>query len=65
VVRLERMLTPEFALHERPCSITSKQTYDIVRYYVKENIDPKQAEVTSDYDFCFTVKKKVAIKPLY
>lgn len=60
---LEMMLTPEFALHERPCSLTSKQTYDIVRYYVKENIDPKVAEVTSDHDFCFTVSKKISIKP--
>lgn len=60
---LEKMLTPDCALHDRPCSISSKQTYDIIRHYVKENIDPKQAEVTSDYDFCFTVKKKIAVKP--
>jgi hypothetical protein len=60
---LEKILTPEFALPERPCSLTSKQTYDIVRYYVKENIVPKIAEVTSDHDFCFTVKKKISIKP--
>lgn len=59
----ERMLTPDFLLHERPCSLTSKQVYDIVRAYVKENIDPKNACITSDYDFCFTVKRKVKIKP--
>lgn len=60
---LEKMLTPEFALPERPCGLTSKQTYDIVRHYVKENIDPKVAEVTSDYDFSFEVSKKINIKP--
>ena len=60
---LEQALTPEFLLHKRPCYITSKQTFDIVRHHVKENIDPKQAVVTSDYDFCFTVKKKIAVKP--
>ena len=60
---LEKMLVPEFLLHKRPCSLSSTQTYEIVRQYVKENIDPKQAVVTSDYAFCFTVKKKVAIKP--
>lgn len=59
----ERMLTPDFLLHERPCFLTSKQVYDIVRAYVKENINPKNACITSDYDFCFTVKRKVKIKP--
>src|SRR5690606_15220463 len=27
------------------------------------NIDPKYAEITSDYDFCLTVKKKIEIEP--
>ena len=60
---LERMLTPEFALPIRPCSISSKTTYDIIRKYVKDNIDPKVSAVTSDFDFCFSVKKKISIKP--
>lgn len=60
---LDTILTPEFALHEKPCSLTSQQTYAIIRSYVKDNIDPKQAAITSDYDFCFTVKKKVTVKP--
>ena len=59
---LDKILTPEFALHTKPCALTSKQTYDIIRTYVKDHIDPKQAIITSDYDFCFTVKKKVALK---
>lgn len=60
---LEQMLTPEFALHDRPCFISSKTTYDIVRAHVLENIDKSQAVVTSNYDFCFTVKKLVKVKP--
>lgn len=60
---LHAMLTPEFLRYTNPCSLTSIQTYEIVRQYVKENINPKYAVVTSDYDFCFTVKKKIAIKP--
>lgn len=56
---LEQMLTPEFLLHERPCKLTSKQMYSIVRSWVKANINPKCAEITSDYDFCFTVKRKL------
>jgi len=60
---LDKILTPEFAIHTKPCALTAKQTYDIIRTFVKDNIDPKQAIITSDYDFCFTVKKKVALKP--
>lgn len=60
---LDQILTPEFAIHNKPCTLTSQQTYDIIRTYIKDHIDPKQAIITSDYDFCFTVKKKVALKP--
>jgi hypothetical protein len=61
---LEKMLIPDLLLHKRPCYITSAQSYKIVRQYVKENLDRMYAEVTSDYDFCFTVKKKIQIKPI-
>lgn len=61
---IERMLTPEFMLHTRPCSLTSQQVYNIVRAYVKENINPRNAEITSDYNFCFTVKRKIHHKPI-
>lgn len=36
----------------------------MIRSYVKDNIDKKeQARVTSDYDFCFTVRKLIELKP--
>lgn len=60
---LNEMLVPDLVIHNTPCSITSKQTYDIVRRYVLDNIDKRWAHVSSDYDFCFTVKKKYEIKP--
>ena len=60
---LSKIMTPDLLLHNQPCSLTSEQTYKIVRKYVSDNIDPKWARITSDYDFCFTVKKKIAIKP--
>lgn len=48
-----------------PVTLPSKTFYDIIRYYIKNNINPIVAEITSDYDFCFTVKKKVKrIEPL-
>lgn len=62
---LEKMLTPEFLLHKRPCSLSSVQVYKIVRQYVKQHINYDVATITSDYDFCFTVKKRVKIKPIH
>lgn len=60
---IDQILVPDFAIHQRPCFLTSKDSYNIVRTFIKDNIDPKQAAITSDYDFCFAVKKKVAVKP--
>lgn len=59
----EKILTPEVLLHERPCALSALQVYQLVRQYVKENINPKVARITSDYDFCFTVKKVIKVKP--
>lgn len=61
---IERILTPEFLLHERPCQLSPGQVYSIVRNWIKLNINPKAAFISSDYDFCFTVKRRIAIKPL-
>lgn len=61
---LSSMMTPDLLLHNQPCSISSEQTYKIVRKHISDNIDSKWAKITSDYDFCFTVKKKIAIKPI-
>lgn len=58
-----KIITPEFALQQSPCKLTSKQMYSIVRQYIKENIDHKENSITSDYDFWFTVKKRVHTKP--
>ncbi len=53
-------LTVHPTLHsERPCNLTGEQFYGIIRNHVKLNINPRYAKVTSDYDFCFTVKKVI------
>ena len=59
---LDRILLPEVLLSNTACSLSSTQMYNITRQYVKEHIDNKFAKITSDYDFCFTVKK---LYPLY
>jgi len=58
---LDRLVFPDLILPTRPCKLTSKQTYDIIRRHVLENIDGKYAKVTSDYNFCFTVKKVIPL----
>jgi hypothetical protein len=58
---IDRLFFPDLVLHERPSSITSGQMYAIVRQWVKDHIDPKEAEITSDYDFCFAVEKRVPL----
>jgi hypothetical protein len=62
---LTQVLTPSILLHTQPCKLSSKETYDIIRKFVKENINPMVAEITSDYDFCFSVKKKIPLAKPY
>lgn len=60
---LAQMLVPELAIHNQPCAISCDNTYRIIRNHILDNIDGKYARVTSNYDFCFTVKKIVYVKP--
>ena len=59
---LEVLLTPDFLLQDRPCELSSHQMYKIVRQHILDNASP-QFRVTSNYDFCFDVKKVVHTKP--
>lgn len=58
---VDKLIFPAPLLPQRPCKLSSVDTYKIVRQYIKNNINPKVAEITSDYDFCFTVKKKIEL----
>lgn len=58
---IAQIITPDLLLHTQPCRLTAQESYDVVRAYIKNNINPMVAEITSDYDFCFTVKKKIAL----
>lgn len=55
----DRIIFPNITLHEKPSRLSSKDSYRIVREYVKNNLNPLSATITSDYDFCFTVQKRV------
>ena len=58
---ISKIITPSILLPQTPVSITSEQMYKLVRAYIKENINTKVSVITSDYDFCFTVKKRVTL----
>lgn len=58
---LDQLRFPDIILPMLPCKLTFKQSYDIVRAFVRDNHNPKYAIITSDYDFCFTVKKRIEL----
>ena len=62
---LDKIMFPSIVLPMRPCKLTSRQAYQIVRQFVKQNIDYSVAEITSDYDFCFEVAKLVVLHDPY
>lgn len=60
-----RILWPDVVQHLTPCRLSSKRSYEIVRHYVQTHIDSRYAEITSDYAFCFTVKKRIDLAETY
>jgi hypothetical protein len=56
---------PEEAYQDKPCKLGGKQMLEIIRAHVKANIDTAVATITSDYDFHFEVKKKIALADPY
>lgn len=58
---VDELVTPEILREERPCELSSEHSFKIIRAYIKDNIDPKVAEITSDYDFCLTVEKRIPL----
>lgn len=58
---LDMIMFPTVLLHEKPCKFTSKQMFDITRQYILEHIDNSVATITSNYNFCFEVKKLIPL----
>lgn len=62
---IDEILTPSLLIHNKPCKLTKQESFDIVRAWVKDHIDPRVSSITSDYDFCLTVTKRVPLaKPV-
>jgi len=58
---IDVILFPDLVLPSRTSKLTSEQSYKLVRTHIKENIDHSHAVISSDYDFCFTVQKKIKL----
>jgi hypothetical protein len=58
---LDTLNTRPAMLQEKPCKLSSQDSYNIIRQHVKENINPKVAKISSDYDFCLTVEKVIPL----
>ena len=58
---IDKIIFPSIVLPQRSCKFTSEQTYEIIRNYVKDNLDASVATIDSDYDFCFNVKKRIKL----
>ena len=58
---IDKILFPDIILPSKPCSLNVLESYNIVRKYVKQHINYDVASITSDYDFCFTVKKRIML----
>jgi hypothetical protein len=56
---LTQITVPSLLHPLTPCLLSSKDTYDIIRYHVKRSINPEVAQISSDHDFCFAVNKLI------
>lgn len=62
---IDRAIFPSFLIHTKPCKLSAKNMYSIIREHVKTNIDSKYARVSSDYDFSFEVMKRISLAKPY
>lgn len=57
----DTLIFPELILSDKPCKLSSKDSFDIIRTHVKRHINTKFAEISSDYDFHFSVNKVISL----
>mgnify|MGYP001128906407 CR=1 FL=1 len=58
---IDKIIYPNILLNTKPCSLSSFDSYEIIRQYIKQHINYDVAKIKSDYDFCFTVVKKIQL----
>lgn len=58
---VNELTTPDLYIDNTPCCLSAKQSYEIIRFHIKQNIDNTWASLT-DYDFCLSVKRNVKLQ---
>jgi len=58
---LDKLIFPSILWHERPCQLSSFDSYQIVRQYVIDNIDKEVATIWKSDDDLFEVVKKIRL----
>lgn len=65
-VSLITQLEQEEFIHQAfPCKISSSQMFEVIRKYVRKNIDNTVAHISSDYEFHFQVVHKITLADPY
>lgn len=62
---VDKIIFPAIILHDTPCKLSSEESYKIIRWHVRQHINPKVAKITSDYDFHFAVSKVIPLAEPY
>lgn len=55
------IVTPGKFWTEIPCKIGPEASFKYIREYIKKHIDGRFARLSSDYDFCLTVQKRIPL----
>jgi len=58
---LDEILNHPSLLQDEKCFLSSEESYKRIREFVKLNINPRVAYVSSDYDFHFEASKKIVL----
>lgn len=56
---LSKIVVPPLFINQTQCSLSPVKSYNLIRAYVRENIDPKVAKISQDGTNVFVVKKLI------
>lgn len=58
---INELTIPDLYIDNTPCCLSVKASYDIIRFYIKQNINNTWASLT-DYDYSLTVEKNINLQ---
>jgi hypothetical protein len=58
---IDEIMFPKPVLAVKPSALSSEDSYEIIRKYIKQHINLDVARIASDYDFCLEVNKIIPL----